>query len=258
MRISLLPALFLIAIISISSFGKAAAQQSAAPKNDRIDPLALDILRATMDSIHNAKTFSFQAMVAKEQLGSNDQIVTMFRRSDVTVSRPNRMRMHVLAEGQNIDLYYNSGQATLFAPDKKLFTSMTAGDTLDKVVDALEAREIEVPLSPLLRSDPYKTMTDGLEGAAAVGRMMIEGRTFHHLVFTEKNAEWQIWVEAGAKPTPRRVQIVYTSMPRQPRVTIDFSNWNLDATPAADFFTFHKPADAKAISQLSAAPGEKK
>jgi hypothetical protein len=158
--------------------------------------------------------------------------------------------MHVESVGDDIDVYYDQGTATLYVPSKKLYSSIPVGDTLDKVVDGLEARDVEVPLSPLFRSDPYKALTDGLTSAAIIGRVTIDGKTFHHLVFEEPDAEWQLWVLGGPKPTIRRSEIIYKTMPRQPRVTIDFLNWNLDATPAADFFSFKKPADAKSISFL--------
>jgi hypothetical protein len=259
MRISRVAAPFLVLTASLLTGpvpSRVLGQSAAA--NDQIDPLALDIVRAVTDGLKNAKAFSFQATVAKERLGTNGQIVTLFRRHEVTVSRPNKMRLNILGASENVDVYYEAANVTLAAPDKKLYTSVAAGDTLDKVVDGLEARQIEFPLSPLLRSDPYKALTDGLESADVIGRVTLEGRTFHHLVFTEKDADWQLWVEGGAKPTVRRVEIVYKNMPREPRITIDFANWNLSATPAADFFTYHKPADAKAISFLTAEGGAKK
>ena len=91
---------------------------------------------------------------------------------------------------------------------------------------------------------------DQFAGGRSIGRVTIDGKTFHHLVFEEADVEWQLWVQGGPKPTVRRSEIIYRKMPRQPRVTIDFLNWNLDAMPPADFFTLRKPADAKSITFL--------
>jgi hypothetical protein len=223
-------------------------QESAS--NPAIDPLALRVLQATTDSVKNAKAFSFRAIVSRERLGSNDEVLTFFRQSEVTVSRPDKLRILTTGDHQKIDLYHNQGQVVLYSPEKKLFTELKTSQTLDQVIDRLEERDIQLPMSPLLRADPYKTLADGLTRAAVIGRVEIEGKTFHHLVFSEKDAEWQIWVEGGGKPTLRRAQVVYRNVPREPRVTINFSDWNLSATPSADYFVFKKPQDAVAISFL--------
>jgi hypothetical protein len=244
MRFRLHPLLFL------SCLATCVLAQDVADKPD-IDPLALQVLRATTDSLKNAQTFSFRAVVTRERLGTNDEVLTFFRQQEITVARPDRMRVHVTGERQTADLYFNKGQAAIYSPDKKVYTQFaSASPDLDRVVDSLDSKDIELPIANFFRADPYTVLIDGLSSAAVIGRVEIAGKTFHHLVFRENDAEWQLWVEAGEKPTPRRVQIVYKNLPRQPRVTVDFSDWNLNAKPPNDFFTFQKPQDAVAISFL--------
>jgi hypothetical protein len=102
-------------------------------------------------------------------------------------------------------------------------------------------------MAPILRSDPYAMLIDGLKSAAVIGRAQVAGKVYHHLAFTEADTDWQLWVEAGERPTPRRFQVIYKNMPQAPRVTVDFSDWNLNASTPTDSFVFHKPADAKQI-----------
>ncbi len=216
-------------------------------QNPDIDPLALRVLRAATDSIKNAKNFSFRAVVTKERLGSNDQMITFFHESRVTVSKPDKLRVDFESEFQKISLYYNKGQAELFTSEKNLYADLALPETLDQTVDALEAREISLPLSPLLRSDPYTVMANTLESAAVIGRVEIGDKTYHHLVFTGADADWQLWVDAGPPATPRRAEIIYKTLPGQPRVTIDFSDWNLSANADESVFTFQKPPDVRKI-----------
>jgi hypothetical protein len=230
------------------------SQEAGASPN--VDPLALQVLRATTNSLKNARSFSFRAVVSREGLGSNDQVVTFFHQSEVTVSRPDKLHIHAVGEHQALDLFFNHGDVFLYAPDKKLYARMQTKPDLDQAVDGLEKKSIQLPMSPLFRADPYKMMADGLNGAAVIGRVELAGKTFHHLVFSEKDAEWQLWVEAGEKPTPRRAQIVYKALPREPRVTVDFFDWNLSADPPASLFDFQKPADAKPIQFLEADGGK--
>lgn len=101
-------------------------------ESTNIDPLALRVLRATTDSLKNAQSFSFRTVVSREGLGTNDEIVTFFRQSYVTVSRPDKLRIHSTGEHQSIDLYFDRGEVFLYAPDKKLYARMDASPTLDR------------------------------------------------------------------------------------------------------------------------------
>jgi len=83
-----------------------------------------------------------------------------------------------------------------------------------------------------------------------VGRAMLFGEEVHQLAFTEPGAEWQMWVIGGENPRVRRIEIIDKRTPEHPRITIDFLDWNLNATLSPDLFTFSKPPDAKEIEVL--------
>ena len=120
-----------------------------------------------------------------------------------------------------------------------------------QVLAAVEhQRGITLPMSPFFRSDPYRTLTDGLQSAYVIGRVDIDGKTYHHLAFTEADSEWQLWVEGVERPVPRRAQVIYKTLPREPRMVVDFSDWNFSRTIANDFFAFSRPKDATAVSTV--------
>ncbi len=212
-----------------------------------IDPLALQVLRAVCDSVKKSDQFSFRAIVAKERLGTNGQIITTFNDQHIAVDGPDKIRVDYKSAFADVTLYYNDGNAVLYAPAEKLYATLDAGKSIDQVLDNLDKRDIQVPMAPILRSDPYPMLIDGLKSAAVIGRSEVAGKIYHHLAFTESDTEWQVWVEAGDRPTPRRLEIVYKDLPREPRVTVDFLEWNLNANLSPDSFTFHKPQDAKQI-----------
>jgi len=159
--------------------------------------------------------------------------------------------MNVTGEQQTAEVYYNNGELFIYSPKEKMYAGLgTASLNLDTMVDRLEANGIVLPMSPFFRSDPYRTLIDGLESAYVIGRVEIDGKTYHHLAFTEPDTEWQLWVEGGTTPLPRRVEVVYKSLPRQPRMIVDYSDWNMNPNFANDYFQFKRPADAKPIPVL--------
>src|SRR5215469_4842434 len=83
------------------------------PDKTDIDPLALKVLKAVTDPIRDAKAFSFHTRAIREYLGSNGQIITYFTTSDVTVGRPDKLRVDFKGRGQDVQLYHDREQSVL-------------------------------------------------------------------------------------------------------------------------------------------------
>ena len=191
----------LICLLAIPALVLSADQ----PKTD-VDPLALEALKAATDAIRTASTFSFRARVAKERLATNDQKITYFQDISVVVSKPSKMRADIDGEHHDVQFLFDGSEGTLFEPEKKLYATFPAPKNLDLLVDALDKRDIHLPIANFLESDPYKSLSDGLKTGYVIGRVNISGKTFNHLAFTEDGADWQLWVEPVDKPVPRRLE----------------------------------------------------
>jgi hypothetical protein len=82
---------------------------------------------------------------------------------------------------------------------------------------------------------------------ADLGSVAVLGVSCEHLVFTQDRIDWQIWIENGARPVPRKFVITYKDEPDSPQYTAIFSNWDF-ATKLPDFvFKFEPPAGATKI-----------
>ena len=69
----------------------------------------------------------------------------------------------------------------------------------------------------------------------------------HHLSFGQDGVEWQIWIDAGAQPLPRKLAIAYWDQPGVPQYQAVFRHWTLDPKLTADQFVFKLPTGAKKI-----------
>jgi len=223
--------------------------QKADQKKD-IDPLALKVLKAVSDPIREAKTFSFRTRGTREYVGSNGQIITYFNTSEVTVQRPDKLRVDFKGRGKEVELFYDGGQAVLYSPGPNLYASVPAPKTLDGVLEALEKRDVDLPVRNLLETDPYQSLVPSLRTAYVIGKTQMFDLTVHHLAFTEPNAEWQLWVTDGQNPRIQRLQVINKAKPRQPRITVEFFDWNLDAPTRPEMFSFQKPEGAREIDFL--------
>jgi hypothetical protein len=98
----------------------------ASDQQKDIDPLALKVLKAVTDPIRDAKTFSFRTRGIREYLGSNGQIINYFNTSDVTVSRPDKLRVDFKGRGHDVQLYNDAGKTVLYAPGPKLYAEISS------------------------------------------------------------------------------------------------------------------------------------
>ena len=97
---------------------------------------------------------------------------------------------------------------------------------------------------------------------------VIDGVECNHLAFRNNDVDWQLWVEIGSHPIPRKYVITSKAVTGAPQYTLRIKDWKTDVPVAADAFAFKPPTNSQKVD-LSAlpnidevpqgvAPGEKK
>ena len=81
-----------------------------------------------------------------------------------------------------------------------------------------------------------------------LGSVTVLGVPCEHLAFTLENVDWQIWIEQGARPVPRKIVITYKDEEGTPEYTAIFSNWDFQNKLSDFLFTFEPPPGATKIS----------
>ena len=69
----------------------------------------------------------------------------------------------------------------------------------------------------------------------------------HHLAFRQPSVDWQIWIEEGDKPLPRKLVITSKDTPAHPQYTAFLSDWKLSPKIDEAAFTFKAPDGAKKV-----------
>ena len=88
----------------------------------------------------------------------------------------------------------------------------------------------------------------GVREAKHIGRGVIDGRQCEHLAFRNFDTDWQLWVEVGERPIPRKLVITSKTLNNAPQYNLRVKNWKTGVEPAADAFTFEPPAGAEKVS----------
>jgi len=221
-----------------------------------VDPLALRVLQAVAQPVAQAQSFKLQALVSEEEVATDGQIVTFFHTVDIAVQRPDKVHLIFRGRGQRVDFYTANGTTTMYAPDTKLYTTVSTKPTIDEMVTNLMAKDVDVPVAPFLKSNFYDMAAKAITSGYVIGRVKLFDQDVHQLAFTAADSDWQLWVTGGDEPRFVRAEIVNKKLEGKPRTTIQFLNWDLNPTFSSGEFDFNKPPDAVQIGMLPA-PGGK-
>jgi hypothetical protein len=69
-----------------------------------------------------------------------------------------------------------------------------------------------------------------------------------HLAFSLGTVDWQIWIEQGARPVPRKIVITYKDEEGTPEYAAILSNWDFQTALPDALFQFEPPAGTTKIS----------
>jgi hypothetical protein len=97
--------------------------------------------------------------------------------------------------------------------------------------------------------------TDELRGAMDVGSSQIDGVSCEHYAYRQEGADWQVWIQQGDYPLPRKLVITTTTDPARPKYT-SVLTWNLAPSFNDAAFAFVPPKDAQRIMLAEAPTGD--
>ncbi len=117
-------------------------------------------------------------------------------------------------------------------------------DNINQVIDKIgEKLNITLPLGEIISTDNDLTsIRNRITSAIYIGESMVNGIACHHLAFRQENLDWQIWIEKGDQPVPRKLVITYKEDPSSPQYSALLSDWNFNSISAQDSAFFFKPA----------------
>lgn len=227
-----------------SSPSKAAAT-AAEPA---IEPKAIEILEAASNRLAAAHSMTFTAVVTYENPSRLGPPLAYTTKSEVTLVRPDKLRVLTLGDGPPSDFYYDGKTMTAFAPTENLVAIAPAPPTIDGALEAAyKTAAIYFPFSDVIVADPYKDIAEGLKLAFYIGQSHVVGGTTTDMLAYANDAVFvQAWIGAEDK-LPRMLRAVFRNDSLTLRHQLELSNWQIDPAVPADAFICSKAAGAMRI-----------
>ena len=216
-----------------------------------IEPQAEKLLRRMSDYLAGRQQFTLKAESSLEAVLASGQKLQYDSPATLMVSRPNKLRAHRKGDIANQEFFYDGKTLTLYSPRENVYATAAAPPTLDETLDfAREKLDIIAPAAELLYKNAAERMLKESSSGFVVGPSVVGGVKCTHLAFRGSEVDWQIWIEDGDKPLPRKFILTSKKVAGEPEFTVLIRSWDVASKLTNQEFSFTPPKGAKKIEFL--------
>jgi len=242
------------ACLVVLPFSAGAEETASAPPGVVIDARTERVLLDACAFLRSAERFSVQSEVTYDEVLASGPKVQYTRESNIVLERPNRLRLDSIGDKGARSFYYDGKSLTVYRPETAVYAAADAPDTIDGMLDKVEALGVNLPFDDLLHAHPCGGLAEHLKTGTYAGRHFFDGDWHHHLLLETDAVDVQMWVAEGDAPEIRKIVITYRDAPGMQQYTAVLSDWNF-APPVDDTtFTFSPPEGVKKVA-FREAPG---
>lgn len=169
---------------------------------------------------------------------------------EALLQRPNRLSAHRRGGYADVHMYFDGNSVSIYGKHVNKYARFDAPGSIDDLIHAMrEGHGVSMPGSDLLLADSYSILMSDVMEAKYLGRGVVGGVECEHLAFRNFETDWQLWVEVGKKPAPRKMVVTSKTMNSAPQYSITIKDWKTNVDPTTEDFVFIPPIDAAKIKE---------
>ena len=208
---------------------------------------AVRILKAMSDYVTSQKSLSITFDSDIEVITSGLQKIQFTSSGQVQLSRPDKLRASRTGGYTDVEFVFDGKTLTMNNKDANDFAQIESPGSVDQLIDLLRDKHgVTAPGADLLLSNAFDVMMADVIDSAHIGKGVIDGVECEHLAFRNVDTDWQIWIEAGARPIPRKYVITNKAVAAAPQYTLRIKEWRTEVP--ADAFAFRPAQGAKKVA----------
>lgn len=219
-----------------------------APASRLIEPRADELVRRMSERLVRAGSFALVAEEVYDEVPEQSprQQLTATRR--VALRRPDRLAAEVAGDALNRAFWYDGKTFAALDKEQNTWTSGTVPPTVDAALDwVFDTTGTVIPLADFLYTDVYDRLMSDVQRGVYLGIHEAAGVPCHHLAFEQATIDWQLWIDAGDEPLPRKLVIAYKTEDEVPQYAVTIRKWRLDAKVPDELFHFEPPEGARRV-----------
>lgn len=206
------------------------------------------ILKAMSDYLASQKAMLVAVDTDIEVITSELQKIQFASSGKLLLSRPDKLRFSRTGGYADIDVTFDGKTITIFGKNLNSYAQFESPGTVDQTIGRLrDDHNVGAPGADFLLSNVYDELVEDVIEARYIGRGVIDGIECEHLAFRNPDTDWQIWIELGARPIPRKYVITSKAVAGAPQYTLRVKELVSDLAILADTFEFKPPQGARKL-----------
>ena len=219
-----------------------------APGSRLVEPRVQELMRRMSDRLAQVTALAIEAEEIYDEVPADRPRTQLMNVRHVAMRRPDRLVADAAGDAQNRALWYDGKTASSLDREQNVWTSGAVPPTVDGALDWIfDQTSTVVPLADFLYVDVYDRLMSDVQRGVYLGVHDAAGVPCHHLSFEQATIDWQLWIDAGPDPLPRKLVIAYKTEDEVPQYSVTIRKWNVKADLPEALFRFTPPAGAKRV-----------
>ena len=207
---------------------------------------AARILKAMADYTAGQKSISATFDSDIEVITPELQKLQFTSSGQMRLDRPDKLRIKRTGGYTDVDMVFDGKVLSLYGNNAKTYVQADLAGSIDQLIDLLQSTSGgAMPGTDLLLTNSFDELMANVIDARHIGQGVVDGVECEHLAFRGVDTDWQIWIENGARPIPRKYVITSKTLAGAPQYSLKIKDWKTDVPADADTYVFKPPADAK-------------
>ena len=204
------------------------------------------VLNSMSDYVTGQKTIELTFDSDIEVITPDLEKIQFTNSGEVLLRRPDKMHAHRVGGYSDVELFFNGKTVSIFGRSANSYATFEVRGTVDQLIDALRSGHgIALPGADLLLSNAADVLLADVTQARYMGRGVIDGVQCEHLAFRNADTDWQLWIEVGTRPIPRKMVITSKAVNGAPQYTVRVKQWEAGGEAAPDAFVFARRSSAE-------------
>lgn len=216
-----------------------------------LDQAAVKLLKASTDFVASQPRLAADTRNTLEVVLASGQKIQFGHTASVLMQRPNKLRAERTGDLVQQTFYYDGKSLTLSSPADKAFATVAAPGTVEEMLEfARTSLDIVAPAGDLLARNAFDILMTDVTAGFVVGKSVVEGVRCDHLAFRAPHVDWQIWIQEGKQPLPRKLVITTRDVVNAPQFEVVVTRWDLKPALDEKTFTFVPAPGARRVDFL--------
>ncbi len=223
-------------------------EQELAPESRLVDPRADALVRQMSDRLARVDAVALEAEEVYDEVPEQSPRRQLTNVRRVAMRRPDRLVGDAAGDVLNRSFWYDGKMFAALDREQQVWAGGAVPATVDEALDWIfEKTGTVVPLADFLYADSYTRLMADVQRGVYLGIHDAAGVPSHHLSFEQATIDWQLWIDAGAEPLPRKLVITYKTEDEVPQYSVTIRKWNIRAKLPDELFRFTPPDGATRV-----------